>query len=106
MKPVQQIQSENDVCVCDVKFDEVMRDGLSLYSSKLTWGTQTLHRSSKNMVEYKDTNETIKRIKHANQKKIGKNKYFQSRTKTVLRSLQYTYNRKSKDLLHIHNFII
>lgn len=60
VKPVQQIQSENDVCVCDVKFDEVMRDGLSLYPSKLTWGTQTLQRSSENMIEYKDTNETIK----------------------------------------------
>lgn len=30
----QQVQSENNVCV--LKFDEVMRDGLSLYPSKLT----------------------------------------------------------------------
>lgn len=35
-------------------------------------------------------------------KKIGKNKYFQSRTK-LLRFLQYTYNRKAKKTCYIYN---
>lgn len=70
--------------------------------SKLTWGTQTLQRSSKNMVEYKDTNGTIKRIKHANQKQVLPVPHQNCVTFPPVHKQQ----KSKEDSLHIQHFII
>lgn len=60
------------------------------------------------MVEYKDTHETIKIIKHANQKRSAKKKkqVLPVPHQTVTFPPVHIQQKSKEDLLHIQHFII